>query len=81
MAKYSATTAATAVDATVVKSVVEAQLPEIAKCRAATNFERTGCNNVLLSMWQQSPFLVDVPRQCSEAEKFQCVDVFSFELF
>ena len=50
--KNSATTAGPVVVPTLSEAVgvVEAQLPEIAKCRAPTDFERTGCNNVYLSM-------------------------------
>ena len=48
-------------------------LPEIAKCRATTVFERTGFNSALLSMT-----VVPTLGGCAntEAEKFQYVDVF-----
>ena len=55
--------ATTDVSATVVKAVgvVEAQLPEIAKCRATTVFDRTGFNNVLLCTT-----VVPIPGGCAK---------------
>ena len=50
------------VDPTVVKSVGEARLPEIAKCRATTVFEWTGFNTVLLL----SMTVVPIPGGCAK---------------
>ena len=63
IAKYSATTAGQVAVPTVAKAVgvIEAQLPEIAKCRATTVLERTGFNSVLLSMT-----LVPIPGGCAK---------------